>query len=205
MPAGRAKSDCRDRCRRNVCQRGARWQTSAANRLPAIQAWHLQSGTKNLVLEALFTPGHAPGHLCFIEKNQRFGIVGDMVAGVGSIVIQHPKGSTHPDGHMQSYLESLERLKSLDLHRAFPAHGPMITHPNMTFTAYIKHRLAREAQILQHLSTVPCELSDLRQNVYPDLNTALYAFAEDSLRAHLVKLEAENQVYQDKQGYYVKS
>lgn len=166
--------------------------------------WLLQSGTKQLHLEAIFTPGHAPGHLCFIEKSQRFGIVGDMVAGIGSIVIQHPKDCETPDGDMKSYLESLERLKSLALHRAFPAHGPMITQPEITFTAYIQHRLAREAQILLHLNVIPCSISDLRSKVYPDLDITLYSFAEDALRAHLVKLEDENQVYQENQGFYSK-
>jgi endoribonuclease LACTB2 len=166
--------------------------------------WTLQWGEKALKLEALFTPGHAPGHLCFIEKNQRFGIVGDMVAGIGSIVIQHPEGSHDPDGHMQDYLNSLERLKSLALIRAFPAHGPMITHPSLTFSTYIAHRLAREQQILACLEDSPCDLPTLRSRVYPDLDIALYTFAEDALRAHLVKLANEDRVSQGISGVYLR-
>ena len=168
-------------------------------------AWELQWGETSLHLEALFTPGHAPGHLCFIEKNQRFGVVGDMVAGIGSIVIQHPANSSDPDGHMKNYLDSLERLKSLNLCRAFPAHGPMITHPNITFTTYIEHRLAREQQILACLKDFPRQLSDLRHCVYPDLDSALTTFAEDALRAHLVKLTQEKRVFLEPSGFYVQS
>ncbi len=167
--------------------------------------WSLQWGKKPLKLEALFTPGHAPGHICFVERSQRFGIVGDMVAGIGSIVIQHPEGSNDPDGHMQDYLNSLERLKSLTLIRAFPAHGPMITHPNLTFDTYIAHRLAREEQILECLGTASRGLSELRSCVYPDLNPSLDTFAEDALRAHLVKLEHEKRVFQSTSGVYARS
>lgn len=156
--------------------------------------WDLSAPGQTFRLEALFTPGHAPGHVCFIEPHHKLGFVGDMVAGVGSIVIQHPEGSQDPDGHMQRYLDSLQRLKALALRRAFPAHGPMLTQPNQVFEDYIAHRLHREAQILKHLAQQPLSLRQLRHKVYPDLAPALEQFAEDSLRAHLVKLADEERI-----------
>src|SRR6185436_18625510 len=61
-------------------------------------------GPAPIALEAVHTPAHAPGHLCFWEAQSRSLIAGDMVASVGTIVIQ-PE-----DGDMQAYLASLERL-----------------------------------------------------------------------------------------------
>ncbi len=171
------------------------------------ETWVLDDPHYPMQLEAIHTPGHAPGHLCFIDRQRKLGFVGDMVAGIGSIVIQHPANSTDPDGHMQSYLKSLQLLIDLDLKRAFPAHGPMVTHPSQTFADYIHHRLQREAHIeaaLLHSDSPRKQLSisQLRDLVYPNLDSSLATFAEDSLRAHLVKLEQEQRVMQRTPGFY---
>lgn len=170
--------------------------------------WVLSDEHSPLQLEALHTPGHAPGHLCFIENQHKLGFVGDMIAGIGSIVIQHPAHSTDPDGHMQSYLESLQKLVDLDLKRAFPAHGPMVTTPTKTFEDYIHHRLQREAHIEHALLQGSPQgegltLAELRTAVYPDLDISLISFAEDSLRAHLVKMQHDQRVTQSPQGFYI--
>src|SRR5262249_53063527 len=39
-------------------------------------------------LRALFTPGHAPGHLCFVDAAGHAIVAGDMVASVGTIIIE---------------------------------------------------------------------------------------------------------------------
>src|SRR5690606_39245655 len=43
-------------------------------------------------LRALFTPGHAPGHLCFLEETTGWMVAGDMVASVGTILIDPSEG-----------------------------------------------------------------------------------------------------------------
>lgn len=55
-------------------------------------------------VHVLHTPGHAVGHLCFRDQESAAVIAGDMVAGLGTILID-PSG-----GHMATYLASLERL-----------------------------------------------------------------------------------------------
>src|SRR5262249_4659129 len=57
-------------------------------------------------LRAVFTPGHAPGHLCFVDAAARAIVAGDMVASVGTIIIE-PDDS----GDMRLYLDSLRRLR----------------------------------------------------------------------------------------------
>jgi glyoxylase-like metal-dependent hydrolase (beta-lactamase superfamily II) len=46
----------------------------------------------------LFTPGHAPGHVCLWDEDERVVVVGDMVASVGTILI------APGDGDMTRYL-----------------------------------------------------------------------------------------------------
>ena len=57
-------------------------------------------------LRAVFTPGHAPGHLCFVDAAAKAIVAGDMVASVGTIIVE-PADS----GDMRLYLESLRRLR----------------------------------------------------------------------------------------------
>ncbi|MGD8606659.1 MAG: MBL fold metallo-hydrolase, partial [Myxococcales bacterium] len=58
-------------------------------------------GSVPTALTALHTPGHAPGHLCFIDAASGMMIAGDMVASVGTIIVEPT------DGDMLLYIESL--------------------------------------------------------------------------------------------------
>jgi glyoxylase-like metal-dependent hydrolase (beta-lactamase superfamily II) len=87
------------------------------------------------------TPGHADGHLCFAHGDAL--IAGDMVAGVGWILID-------PDeGDMAEYLASLERLLARPAGALLPAHGPMIADGPAKLREYLAHRRAREALVVR--------------------------------------------------------
>lgn len=137
-------------------------------------------------VRAVFTPGHAPGHVCVLEEHTGFLIAGDMVAGVGTIVIEPSEGS------MRQYLASLERMKALGAAALLPAHGPMSTDAAAKLDEYITHRLWREQKIVDALrrtgAATPRELVPL---AYDDVPVFIHALAEHSLVAHLVKLEED--------------
>ncbi|MEZ4435662.1 MAG: MBL fold metallo-hydrolase [bacterium] len=148
-------------------------------------------------LDVIFTPGHAPGHLCFIDRGTGDAIVGDMVAGVGSILID-------PDeGDMALYLRGLERLAERDPASLLPSHGPAIGAARARIAEYIEHRLHRERQVIDALARGPAELATLVERVYTDVPPLMKAgkdggLAGRSLRAHLDKLRAEGRArYED--------
>jgi len=91
--------------------------------------------------EVWYTPGHASGHLCLIHQPTMTSIVGDMVAGVGTIVVDPD------DGEVASYLKSLERLRSAELNKLLPSHGPPLAAPHALLTHYLQHRRAREEKV----------------------------------------------------------
>src|SRR5207249_1550212 len=93
-------------------------------------------------LRALLTPGHAVGHLAFLEETSGSVVAGDLVAGFGWIIIDPPEGD------MAVYLRSLARLRSLGARLVYPAHGPPISSCEAKVDEYVGHRLAREAKIL---------------------------------------------------------
>ncbi len=147
--------------------------------------------------EVLHTPGHAPGHVCLFERDARMLIAGDMVAGVGTILI------APGDGHMATYLAQLQRLESLDAALALPAHGEPIEAPSELFRFYREHRAMREAKVLAaFVGAGSCSAAgvngtsaeELLPRAYDDTSPVLWPLALLSLRAHLEKLVEEGRV-----------
>jgi len=128
---------------------------------------------------AIFTPGHAPGHLCFGVGDAV--IAGDMVAGVGTILIEPG------DGDMAVYFASLERLRARPPHALLPAHGPAIPDGHAKLSEYLAHRKLREARVIAALRDEPRSLAELVAEAYGDTPRALWPLAERSLLAHLIK------------------
>jgi glyoxylase-like metal-dependent hydrolase (beta-lactamase superfamily II) len=139
-------------------------------------------------LRALHTPGHAPGHLVFVDEDTHAGIAGDMVASIGTIIVVPAD-----DGDMRQYLASLERMKNVGLSMLLPAHGPPLVGDEATakLDFYIRHRLEREARVFAALSDEPRPLEALLPAAYPDVTPAVYPLASQSLLAHLLKLEQD--------------
>jgi len=142
-------------------------------------------GKQGWELEAIFTPGHDQGHLCF--RDSRYGAVlaGDMVSTISTIVIDPP------EGHLATYLKSLERLEQYSMTTLYPAHGPAVRDGRRLTQKYLRHRRQREAALLQALAEQPGDVDALLPKVYWDADERLYPFAARSLQAGLDKLAEE--------------
>lgn len=138
-------------------------------------------------LRSVHTPGHAVGHLCFRDEASAATIVGDMVAGLGTILID-PDG-----GHMATYLASLERLLGIGTGALLPAHGPVIADGPAKLREYLAHRRLRETKVRAALTDAPRSLGDLCAAAYADTPAFLWPLAERSLLAHLVKLAEDGE------------
>ena len=141
-------------------------------------------------LRALYTPGHASDHLCFLLKEDLAVFTGDLVLGRGSTMI------THPDGDMAAYLRSIQRLIELRPAILFPGHWDPVQDPMAKLEEYRSHRLDRERQVLASLQQGPAGATELTQRVYGGEITGeeLLRAAEMTLRAHPDKLVAEGRV-----------
>jgi endoribonuclease LACTB2 len=150
--------------------------------------WTIDDGDElaagDVVARAVWTPGHAPGHLCFTVGDAM--ICGDMVAGVGTILVDPSEGD------MAAYLASLERMLGLGASRLLPAHGPVIPDAAAKIREYIAHRAMREARVAEALRAAGrAAARDLVALAYADTPAPLWPLAERSLVAHLVKLERD--------------
>jgi ribonuclease/clavin/mitogillin len=152
-------------------------------------------GPTPMTLEAIHTPGHAPGHLCYLEPESGSMIAGDMVAGIGTIIVEKT------DGDVQLYLDSLRAMAARNARRLLPAHGPSIEDPAERLAFYIRHRLEREAMIAAALSHAPQTLDQLVEVVYATTPKSSWFFARLALEAHLIKLAREGRATEHAAGW----
>ncbi len=144
-------------------------------------------GPTPMRLKVLHTPGHARGHVCLLDEASRACIAGDMVAGVGTIVIDPP------EGHMGTYLRQLKRLKDERVGVLYPAHGPALADGAGALERYLNHRAAREARVAEAVKNLGPDgsLEDIVRLAYEDTPGVFYPLAERNTVAILEKLREE--------------
>ncbi len=145
----------------------------------------LDTGDGTPPLLAIHTPGHARGHLAFLEQGTKSLLSGDLILGMGTTVVDPP------DGDMEQYMKSLERLAGMSLHSLFPGHGPVLARAQSKVAEYWEHRKMREDQVLAALPGTPEELVE---KIYADVPVELHPFAARSVIAHLEWLERRKEV-----------
>jgi endoribonuclease LACTB2 len=133
---------------------------------------------------ALHTPGHARGHVAFLDERTGALLAGDMVSTLSTIVIDPPEGD------MADYLASLERLRDLAPRTLFPAHGPPTQGAVAKLAEYLGHRRAREDKVVAALDP-PAPLGEVTRRAYDDTPEFLLPVAERSCLASLEKLARE--------------
>jgi glyoxylase-like metal-dependent hydrolase (beta-lactamase superfamily II) len=144
--------------------------------------------TEGATLRAVFTPGHAPDHLCYYLVEEKALFTGDVVLGAGTTII--------PDetGDLGQYMDSLRRLLALDVEKIYPAHGPVIKDAKRKIQEYISHRELRERQVLEAIKDGPLEVTAIVKKIYTDVPEFLHPAAAQSMRSHLKKLRNEGRV-----------
>jgi glyoxylase-like metal-dependent hydrolase (beta-lactamase superfamily II)/8-oxo-dGTP pyrophosphatase MutT (NUDIX family) len=145
-------------------------------------------------LEAVFTPGHAPGHLAFHEPRYRLLFAGDMVSTLSSVVIGPP------DGDLAVYLDSLRRLRTYNCRLLLPAHGSPTARPDKLLDDALAHRREREEQLVAALQAGPRRVADLGPDLYRGLPANLMRFAHMQILAGLHKLEREGRAQSAGEG-----
>ena len=134
-------------------------------------------------LTAVGTPGHTPDHVAFVTG--RLACTGDAVLGEGSVFIV---------GDLAAYLDSLRRLRAMDLDLLLPGHGPVVEDPVAKLDGYVAHRLDRERRLLEALDAGLRTVDQLLDAAWDDAPSVLRLAAAVTLGAHLDKLAAEDRL-----------
>lgn len=133
------------------------------------------------------TPGHAPDHVCLVLDG-RIGFAGDTVLGTGSVFVGPGEGS------LGAYLQSLRRLRALDLDVICPGHGPYVRDPAAKLDEYTEHRLERERLLVEALEAGARDEAAMLDYAWSDVPPQLRGAAGLTLRAHLEKLGDEGRL-----------
>ncbi len=142
-------------------------------------------------VEAVATPGHTSNHFCFLLKEEKALFAGDHVMGWSTTVI------SPPDGNMTDYYASLEKVRARDLATIWPTHGPPVREVAPFLDAYIAHRRAREAAIMDRLRAGDTQIPEMVKTIYKDVDKRLHPAACHSVLAHMIHMVETGAVVAD--------
>jgi glyoxylase-like metal-dependent hydrolase (beta-lactamase superfamily II) len=140
----------------------------------------------NEVLIVLHTPGHSPDHIALWHPSSRSLFAGDLIIPGGTVMIDASGG-----GRLEDYLLTLERIRTLQPRRLYPAHGSAVDEVQSVLQGSLDHRHMRERQVIQALGSGPTTVEAIANAIYDDLAPALMPAARETVRAHLQKLNEE--------------
>jgi glyoxylase-like metal-dependent hydrolase (beta-lactamase superfamily II) len=148
----------------------------------------LQAGASRV--EVIATPGHTADSVCLLVRGADGTVLltGDTVLGRGTSVIMHP------DGHLGSYLSTLDRLSQLvaseEVALILPGHGPVVSDPGGWLAFYRRHREERLDQVRAALAAGDRTAAEVVARVYADVDRSVWPAAERSVAAQLEFLGA---------------
>ncbi|MDR6226243.1 MBL fold metallo-hydrolase [Desmospora profundinema] len=147
--------------------------------------------------EVLHTPGHADGHLSFFDAERGWLIGGDfLLPKITPNISLWPGCDPNP---LQTYLSTLERLKSLPVKRVFPAHGPMFEHYRERVEELQAHHWERLDTMSRWVGREPLTATDVCFRVFGEnLSIHNLRFALSETLAHLEYLRLNGQIDREK-------
>lgn len=142
----------------------------------------------DLEIRVVTTPGHTADSISFALPADHALLTGDTILGRGTTVV------AHPDGELDAYLASLERIRELTGHGVvtsiLPGHGPTVPDAAAMVDFYRVHRRERLDQVRAALSEGARDADDVVARVYEDVDRSVWPAARMSVLAQLAYLEA---------------
>ena len=152
-------------------------------------------------LECILTPGHTPGHVCLYDNKKKYLFTGDhLLFGISPNITSWPA----VDDSLGAYIDSLEKVKSLDVSRAFAAHreieGDFHTridelirhHRNRLGEAEASVRKRKRATVYEAASDMSWSIRAKNWDAFP---AAQKWFALGEAHSHLEYLRVRNIVH----------
>lgn len=138
--------------------------------------------------EALWTPGHTPGHICLLDRQHGVLLCGDHI-----LEIVTPNVGLHPlleENPLPGYLASIRDLASQDLTAALPGHGrPIPDLGSLTRDLERRHE-SRRAQIRALLTAAPQSPYEISTQVWAKPGRRTWSSLHPHLRRNAVGMVA---------------
>ncbi|MDR1999718.1 MAG: MBL fold metallo-hydrolase [Frankiaceae bacterium] len=144
-----------------------------------------------VAVSVMLTPGHSSDSTSLVlgEPGAPEAVLtGDMVLGRGTTVIGYP------DGELETYLESMERLRGLGALPVLPGHGPELTSIQDIAAYYLTHRRERLDQVRQARARLGLDKTarQIVEVVYTDVPESVKGAATSSTKAQLAYLDIQD-------------
>jgi hydrolase len=97
--------------------------------------------TEGATVRAIFSPGHAVDHMCFVLEEENALFTGDNILGHGYSIVED----------LGAYMKSLRYMEEQRCAVGYPAHGAKIEDLPRKMTQYIQHKEIREKQVYSTL------------------------------------------------------
>jgi glyoxylase-like metal-dependent hydrolase (beta-lactamase superfamily II) len=156
--------------------------------MPAVPDKYLADGEQltfgDLRLEAIWTPGHSPGHVALYWREAKIFISGDhLLPHITPHVGIHSGMEGDP---LNDYLASVRRLEKLEIDQVLPAHGPCFGDHRARIREIFRHHEKRQQDIIRALADGPMTAYELALELFDASLPALHKeIAAYEILAHL--------------------
>jgi glyoxylase-like metal-dependent hydrolase (beta-lactamase superfamily II) len=152
-------------------------------------------------LKVIWTPGHAAGHICIFDTDNKYLFSGDHILSritphIGSFMM-NPALSNEYDltNILDYYLKSLDKIDNLNPKIIFPAHQEVIYNPHERISEIKQHhdnRLHEISNIIKNNPLTPFRISQLHFG--KDLSEINTFLAISEVISHLIYLELQGKL-----------
>lgn len=139
--------------------------------------------------QVLHTPGHAPGHISLYDPARRLLLAGDIV---GEMAAWYTPSS----GGAAAYLESLDKVESMDIELILPSHGNLIEDAIKGIQKMKDKILEKDRIITEVLRKGDKTFGDLLNIFFPSPAVQFFP-GIPILESHLQKLKLEGKIREE--------
>lgn len=148
----------------------------------------------------LHTPGHSEGHLSFWHEEKGIFLAGDvLLPKITPNIPLLPNGDPNP---LQTFFDTLDRLKDMPILCVYPAHGTPFESHQVRIKEIVKHHENRLLQIKQFIrSTRMAHAFEVCQFLFSgkNLDTHNLRFAFSETLSHLEYLRLSGEIHHNMQ------
>lgn len=145
-----------------------------------------------LLFEAIHTPGHTPGHICYYNRSEKIMITGDhLTRETIPYISYHGYGDENP---LATYLNTLHTMQGMEISLVLPGHGPVFSDVQERIAELLRHYETRLHAVYEQV-TAEKSAYEIAQGLAPaDLPTFQQWILLGEVNAYLRFLAAKGEL-----------
>jgi glyoxylase-like metal-dependent hydrolase (beta-lactamase superfamily II) len=154
-----------------------------------------------ICLKIIWTPGHAPEHICLYDQENKILFSGDhILPKITSHISLHTYQKTNP---LRDYLNSLEKVKNLPVESILPGHEHIFHNLKDRINNLKKHHNKRLNEIKETLMDGPKTVYQIGKIIswdskpWPQMNFWTKRMAAAETYAHLIYLRNKQEIQEE--------